>query len=230
VCSAREILSLLSKAYSINPKDYVAYDVCLNTRDVFKTIVATILSQNSTDKATYIAYINLEKNIGVTPSNILKVSEEELREYIRNVGLANSKARYIKNVAKFFLSHSQDELFRLSCEKLRKLLTSIEGVGEKTADVVLVNCFKCRVFPIDTHIRRVITRLGIVGEKPSYAQIANFFISSLNAEELLLAHQLLIAHGRRVCTARKPLCNGCILNYCCEYFNRMGKNNGTNSS
>ena len=230
MCSPREILSLLSKAYSINPKDYVAYDVCLSTRDVFKTIVATILSQNSTDKATYIAYNNLEKKIGISPNNILKTSDEELMEYIRNVGLANSKARYIKNAAKFFLNYSQDELFKLSCEELRKLLISIEGVGEKTADVVLVNCFKCRVFPIDTHIRRVVTRLGIVGEKPSYAQIANFFISSLNAEELLLAHQLLIAHGRNVCTARKPLCDKCVLNYCCEYFNRMGKDNRANSS
>ena len=230
MCSAREILSLLSKTYSINPKDYVAYDVCLNTKDVFKTIVATILSQNSTDRATYIAYNNLEKKVGITPSNIIKINDNELREYIKNVGLSYSKAKYIKNVANFFLRYTQDNLRKLSCEELRKMLTSIEGVGEKTADVVLVNCFKCKVFPIDTHIRRVITRLGIVGEKPNYTQIASFFISSLTEEELLLAHQLLIAHGRNTCTARKPLCNKCVLNYCCEYFSRVGKDNRANSS
>ena len=230
MCTAREILSLLSKTYSINPKDYVAYDVCLNTKDVFKTLVATILSQNSTDKATYIAYNNLERKIGITPNNIIRVGDSELREYIKNVGLSNSKAKYIKNAAEFFLGHSQDNLYKLSCEELRKILISIKGVGEKTADVVLVNCFKCRVFPIDTHIKRVVTRLGIVGEKPNYNQIADFFASSLNEEELLLAHQLLIAHGRSTCTARKPLCNKCILNYCCGYFSRMGKDNRVNSS
>ena len=230
MCSAREIFTLLSETYTINPKEYIAYDVCLNTKDVFKTLVATILSQNSTDRAAYIAYNNLEKNVGVTPLNIIRVEDDKLKEYIKNVGLSNSKAKYIKNVAKFFLTHNQEELRELSCDELRELFLSIEGVGEKTADVVLVNCFKCKVFPIDTHIKRVVTRLGIVSEKPNYNQIANFFISSLNSEELLLAHQLLIAHGRRVCTARKPLCNRCILNYCCEYFNRMGKNIGTNSS
>jgi len=230
VCSAKEILSLLSKTYSINPKDYVAYDVCLNTKDAFKTIIATILSQNSTDKATYIAYNNLEKKIGITPNNIIKIDYNELREYIKNVGLSNSKAKYIKNVATFFLRHNQDDLHKLSCEELRKELTSIEGVGEKTADVVLVNCFKCKVFPIDTHIKRVVTRLGIVGEKPKYNEIASFFISSLNEEELLSTHQLLIAHGRVICTARKPLCNKCVLNFCCEYFSRMGKDNRVNPS
>lgn len=230
VCTPKEILLSLSNVYSINPKDFVAYDVCKTTGDAFKTIVATILSQNSTDKATYIAYNNLEKEIGVSVDFIMSVSEEKIRELIKLVGLSNSKARYIKNAAKFFHEISQEELHKWSCEKLREILTSIEGIGDKTADVVLLNCFKCKVFPIDTHIRRVISRLGILGEKPSYYEISKFFVSSLNPEELLKLHHLLIAHGRNTCNARKPFCNKCVLNYCCEYFIRMGKSKRTSTS
>ncbi|BFH74425.1 endonuclease III domain-containing protein [Sulfurisphaera javensis] len=222
MCTPKEILDRLSKTYSINPIDFVAYDVCARTKDVFKTFVATILSQNSTDRATYIAYNNLEREIGISVNSILSLSDDKLRSLIRNVGLANSKARYIKNVALFFKEHKND-IYSLSCEELRKIFTSIEGVGEKTADVVLVNCFKCRVFPIDTHIRRVVTRLGILGSNPKYNDISKFFTSNLDSEQLLQVHQLLIVHGRKTCTARKPLCESCVLNYCCGYFNRMGK-------
>ncbi|BAK54558.1 endonuclease III domain-containing protein [Sulfurisphaera tokodaii] len=223
MCNPKELLNKLSNVYSIDPKDFVAYYVCKNTSDVFKTFVATILSQNSTDKATYVAYNNLENKIGVTVDKILSISEDELKEVIKIVGLSNSKARYIKNIALFFKRNKIDELTRLPCDKLRELFLTVDGIGEKTADVVLVNCFKCKFFPVDTHIKRVMSRLGILGSKPQYKEIADFFISSLNEDELLELHQLLILHGRKTCTAKKPLCDKCVINYCCEYFSRMGK-------
>lgn len=224
MCSAKDIFSKLHEKYTINPADFVAFDVCSSTHDVFKTFVATILSQNSTDKATYIAYKNLESKLGVSVDNILSVTEDKIRELIRLVGLSNSKARYIKNIANFFKNNKIEDLATLSCEELKEKFMSVEGIGEKTADVVLVNCYKCKNFPVDTHIKRVITRLGILGPNPKYKDISNFFINQLNENELLEAHQLLILHGRKTCRAKKPLCESCLLNYCCEYFkNRVGE-------
>ncbi|MFP3259365.1 MAG: endonuclease III domain-containing protein [Sulfolobus sp.] len=221
MCSIKEIYDKLKGEYLIKEEEYIAYLVCNKEKDLFKTLVATILSQNSTDKAAIIAYQNLDKSIGVYPDILARTEIDKIKERIRVTGLANSKARYIKNVANAFLSLDK-EIFN-DCERAREFLLSIGGVGEKTADVVLLTCLRCRVFPIDTHIRRVMSRLGIFGEKPSYKKISEGVKLELNPEELLHFHHLLIAHGRRVCKAKKPLCERCVLKYCCEYYNRLGK-------
>ena len=220
MCSAKDIYTLLKGVYTdLKDEEFIAYYVCKRSNDVFKTLVATILSQNSTDKSAMIAYKNLESKIGVDPDSILNSRIEDIISAIRVCGLANSKARYIINAARAF----KKGIDFSDCEKLRQFLISIEGVGDKTADVVLVTCLNCKAFPVDTHIKRVITRLGILGDKPSYDSISQFFVKELNRDELLDVHHLLIAHGRRTCRARKPLCNSCVLRNCCEFYNKLDK-------
>ncbi|BCU71298.1 endonuclease III domain-containing protein [Stygiolobus caldivivus] len=228
MCTAREIYSLLKNEYpKLNDEEFIAYYVCNRTKDLFKTLVATILSQNSTDKSAMIAYKNLENNIGIDPDLLSKAKMEDIIDSIRICGLSNSKARYIKNVADIFRGSRIDFS---DCNQLKEFLLSIEGIGNKTADVVLVTCLGCKAFPVDTHIRRVITRLGIVGESPRYQDISEYFINHLDKHELLELHHLLITHGRRVCKARKPLCNICVLKSCCEFYVKMVEPTGSQTS
>jgi endonuclease-3 len=221
MCTVAQIYELLRKAYKeLNEEEFIAYYVCKRSGDIFKTLIATILSQNSTDKSAMIAYKNLEEKIGIEPKLLLNAKMEDIISAIRICGLSNSKARYIRNAAKAFLEYKLE--FK-DCNTFRNFLLSIEGIGYKTADVVLVTCLKCKAFPVDTHIKRVITRLGILGESPSYKDISNYFLGFLESEDLLNLHHLLIHHGRRTCKARKPLCNSCVLKNCCEFYTGMAK-------
>ncbi|EZQ03195.1 endonuclease III [Candidatus Acidianus copahuensis] len=228
-CEGRYILKELERVYTTNPSDYIAYDVWLKTKDPFKVLIATILSQNSTDRGAYKAYYNLEGNIGISLDKLAKADMLNVAKAIRNIGLYNSKAKRIIELSNIILDKYGDLNNILNQEdKARNILMSLPGVGEKTADVVLLTCKGYPVFPVDTHIKRVSLRLGIDGK--NYESISRNLMKIFPKDSYLKAHHLLIAHGRLTCKAKNPLCEKCTINNCCEYYSRVVKSKRSHST
>jgi len=180
-------------------------------------LVKTILSQNTTDKNRDIAYENL-KRLG----DLEKLSDlalEELERLIRPCGLQRQKAKTLKNLFET-LRKEPDFLKRLKslpAESALKKLTSIKGVGVKTASIFLLFHHDLPLFPADTHIRRVLSRVS--GEHLTAEGITYLFLSApFTPSEMRFHHLNLIKIGRTLCKPRKPLCAECPLKEHCNYF------------
>jgi endonuclease-3 len=231
-CAPEIVYHKLSAIYTIKEEDYIAYYVWLKTRNCFKVLVATILSQNSTDKSALKAYLELEKKVGVTPEKLSDADLSDIENALKISGLYKTKAKRLKIISKIILEKYNGLIDNLlNSSNPREELLKFEGIGEKTADVVLLTCRGYEVFPIDTHITRVSKRLGIVPMNAKYELISSTLKELFSAYDLLQLHHLLIAHGRQICKARKPLCNSCIIKECCEYYShRDGEARKSNTS
>ncbi|QKQ99702.1 endonuclease III [Metallosphaera tengchongensis] len=228
-CDPSDIISKLDQAYKVVPEDFLSLEVWLKTSDPFKVLIATILTQNTSDKGAKRAYEKLENTIGVTPLKLSSASLESIKECLKEIGLYNSKSKTIKAISSFIQEKYRgniEEILNLGVEEARKSLTSVPGIGKKTADVVLLTCKNYEVFPVDTHIFRISERLGIVG---NYDKVSKFWLKVSNKKNML-SHLLLITHGRKTCKANKPLCNICVINGCCKYYARLHGSVGSTSS
>ncbi|MDW8034168.1 MAG: endonuclease III [Nitrososphaerota archaeon] len=209
-------LKALEKTIRLDKKDFPV----LSSRSPFEILVATILSQNTSDKNTEKSLRNLRERIGITPEEILKTDLKVLKSTIRSSGLYNIKATVIKKLAKIVIEKYGGRLERIfdkSIEEARNELMSLPGVGPKTADVILLFAGGKPTFPIDTHVFRVSRRLGIIGEKDSYEEARRKLMRFFQPKHYLKAHLLLIGHGRRICKARSPLCRNCVLLKYCSF-------------
>ncbi len=185
----------------------------------FERLIATILSQNTTDKNAIRAFENLKRKMVIKPEILAKASEKEIASLIRIAGLHKQKARTIKSVSKRILEEFDGDLtpiLSMEKEKAREVLISLPGIGRKTADVLLAFHGKHPTFPIDTHVRRVSLRLGLAKSR-DYEKMRKELESQFDEKDFLKAHMLLIALGRTYCKARKPLCEECFLNDLCPY-------------
>lgn len=212
----QELLEKLREALTYGDEEFIALYIFKRYRDPFKVLVGVILSQNTAEPNTFKAYRRLEKEVGVSVDAIASAPLEKIEDAIRPAGLWRQKARSIKSLAEYVRAGNDLEaVLAMPPEKARRALTSIPGVGEKTVDVFLA-LFRGGVVPVDTHIRRVANRLGL-SKSSSYRKIREdlerYFPSDLRLE----AHMYLILLGRRICRARKPLCEVCPLRSYCEY-------------
>ncbi len=225
---AKTILRILKNTYKIDPNNFAVMSTFKEKEnvDVFKVLVITILTQNSTDKAAYRAYQKLANMINITPSNIINLDIKKLKDAIRGAGLYNTKANALKELSKIILERyngSLDFLLNMDLNEARKILTSLPKVGPKTADVVLLMLGRKPTIPIDTHINRVSKRLGLVPQKSNYDEIRLTLMKLYNPSEYLDVHLLLIQHGRKVCRAIHPKCFECPINKLCDYYNSINK-------
>ncbi len=207
------IISRLSEIYSIKKDEFAP----LNFKDPFLIIVSIILSQNTTDKNALKAMKNLVSNGLEKPEDFLKAGTEKIKDLIRVAGLYDQKAKAIIRFAKWSVQKYGGNLSLLKNEdpdKVFRELTSIKGIGPKTADVFLVFYLGAKTFPIDTHIRRVVKRLGIADG--SYDKMKKRLLEIF--PDPMKAHMLLIKHGRTTCKARNPDCENCVLNEICKYY------------
>ena len=170
----------------------------------FELLIAVILSAQATDVGVNKATAKLYP-VANTPAAILALGLDGLKEYIRTIGLYNSKAANILKTCEMLVQQHQGEVPRQ-----RELLEALPGVGRKTANVVLNTAFGEPVMAVDTHIFRVSNRLGLVQAKTVEATEQQL-MKVIPRDFLLDAHHWLILHGRYVCKARKPECGGCIL-------------------
>ena len=220
---ARQVYDTLKNTEILNDMKFTSLEAAKNG-DLFEILVATILSQNTSDRNSIEAYERLRQNIRIEPSEIMNANIREIEKYIRKAGLYKSKARAIKESAELIMYKLNGDLRNIRkypLDKAREILSSINGVGLKTADVVLLH-LGFPVFPVDTHIRRVSKRLGIVGEKADYEEISNVWKKALKPHEYLDAHLRLIAFGRRICLAKNPKCGICFFKDICVYVKKNG--------
>lgn len=176
----------------------------------FELLVAVILSAQATDKSVNLATKKLFK-IANTPQKILALGETGLKECIKTIGLYNAKAKNIMLMCKTLI-----EQYHCIVPNDREALTSLAGVGRKTANVILNTIFGVPVIAVDTHVLRVSNRIGLVSAKiPLEAE--KQLQKRVPKQYQFNAHHWLILHGRYICTARKPGCPECIINDICLY-------------
>jgi len=222
-----EVLRRLRMQYRIQAEEYVSLYTHLQSRDPFRVLVATILSQNTTDKAALNALKTLERDVGLSPPAILGAGRRRVEKAIRMAGMYRSKSQCLLEASRIIVERYGGDMWNLlkgDAEEVRERLMELPGVGGKTADVLLTTMGIIHTVPVDTHVRRISTRLGLVDEGASYEMVRKRLEDVFSANSRHLAHLLLIAHGRRVCRARRPLCGDCVLNDLCKYYKEIRKN------
>lgn len=176
----------------------------------FELLLAVMLSAQATDISVNKATAKLFP-VANTPQAILDLGLDNLKEYIKSIGLYNSKAQNVIKTCKLLLDQYQGKV-----PNQREALESLPGVGRKTANVVLNTAFGQPTMAVDTHIFRVANRIGLAkGKTPLAVEMG--LLKNIPPEFLHDAHHWLILHGRYVCTARNPHCRTCIILDLCEY-------------
>ncbi len=190
-----------------------------NSADAIDMLIATILSQNTTDKNSYKAYMNLRNNFKGW-DEVASAKEKVIETQIRIGGLAKQKAKSIKRILielkKVKGKIDLDYLQKMSNDEAIAELTKFKGVGIKTASCVLLFSLKRNVCPVDTHVHRVLNRVGIVCTK---SPDKTFELLNKNLPEGV-AHSLhtnLIKLGRDICKSGKPFCSVCVLKKICAF-------------
>jgi len=182
----------------------------LEYNSAFELLVAVTLSAQATDVGVNKATQRLFPKAN-TPEAILALGEEGLKDYIKTIGLFNSKAKHIIQACQILV-----DKFDSVVPDNREDLESLPGVGRKTANVVLNTAFGQPAMAVDTHIYRVSNRTKIAPGK-TVLEVEKKLLKFVPKEFLMDAHHWLILHGRYVCKARKPLCKKCIIVDLCEY-------------
>lgn len=182
----------------------------LQFNTTFELLIAVLLSAQATDVSVNKATAKLFA-VANTPETILALGEEQLKSYIKTIGLFNAKARHIIQTCEKLIKHYHSQV-----PHTLKELTSLPGVGRKTANVILNTAFHHPTIAVDTHVFRVARRIGLTqGNTP--LQVEEELINTISEPYLRDAHHWLILHGRYVCTARKPHCGTCCIRDLCEY-------------
>ena len=176
----------------------------------FELLLAVALSAQATDVSVNKATRKLFP-VANTPQAILNLGEDGLKEYIKTIGLFNSKAKNAIKMCQMLV-----ELHAGEVPQERKLLEALPGVGRKTANVVLNTAFKQPVMAVDTHIFRVSNRTKIAPGK-NVDEVEDKLMRFVPKEFLMDAHHWLILHGRYTCVARKPKCGSCLIEDLCEF-------------
>jgi endonuclease-3 len=181
---------------------------------VLDELVATILSQNTSDANSSAAFEELQRRFRDWDA-VRRASVRRIADAIRSAGLANRKAPRIKAILQH-IHRQQGKLdleFLASCsvDEAMNYLLQFDGIGPKTAACVLL--FSCGkpVLPVDTHVHRVSKRLGLIGQRTNAEKAHAELAPLVPADCVLEFHIQLIRHGRTVCSARNPQCSDCVL-------------------
>lgn len=188
----------------------------LNHNSPFELLIAVILSAQATDVGVNKATDKLYP-IANTPQGILDLDVDGLKQYIKTIGLYNSKAENVIKTCQQLLVLHHGEV-----PEDREALEALPGVGRKTANVILNTIFKHPVIAVDTHLFRLSNRTGLAKGKTVRA-VEDRLMKVVPDEFKQDAHHWLILHGRYVCIARKPQCEICVVSHLCDEFRRQQK-------
>jgi endonuclease-3 len=218
---ARAIIKTLSKGFKIQPDQFSSLKVQKARHDPFRTLVVTVLSQNSTDRSAVKAFEKLEASLSeVSPEKLATAPVRRIRNAIAIGGLQQHKATALKQLSRIILKQyggNLDPILSKPFDEARELLMELPQVGPKTADVLLVTSAGQPTIPVDTHVDRVSRRLGLAPLKGGYEKVRESLQSLFPREKYHQVHLLLIAHGRAYCTARRPKCPICPVRKYCPY-------------
>ena len=207
-----DVLTVISKLES----KYKGLNTALNYSNNFELLVAVILSAQCTDErvnkvtpALFSKYNTAEK--------MSKITLDELISYIKPCGYYNSKAKHIILASKKIVENFGGEV----PSDFDSLLT-LDGVGRKTADVMIAVAFSGDAIPVDTHVFRVSNRIGLANAKNVY-QTEMQLQKVIDKSKWSDMHHYILWHGRRVCKARKPDCENCDIIKFCKYYKKNKK-------
>jgi len=203
-------VELFKRLKSVNPKPTTE----LEYSSPFELLIAVILSAQATDKGVNIATRRLYKHAN-TPQSIYALGTHGLSEYIKTIGLYNSKAKNIIATCRLLIEKHDSQV-----PNDREALEALPGVGRKTANVILNTAFGQPTIAVDTHIFRIANRLGLAPGK-NVRIVEDKLVKVVPQEFAHDAHHWLILHGRYVCKARKPDCEHCIVVDLCGYKDKV---------
>lgn len=188
----------------------------LDHTNPFELLIATILSAQCTDiqvnKTTSVLFKELK-----IPEDYIKLTIEELGTKIHSCGFYKTKSKNILATCKILI-----ERYNSQVPGTLEELTTLPGVGRKTANVVLSNVFDTPAIAVDTHVFRVSNRIGLA-DSTNVLDTEKDLMDNIEREMWSKAHHLLIFHGRRICKARKPLCSICPVADHCLYYKAENK-------
>ncbi|MGD0765591.1 MAG: endonuclease III [Dehalococcoidia bacterium] len=221
----KEIIRLLAAQYGAVPQR--------PRRDPLDELVLGVLSQNTSDANSGRAFARL-KDAFADWQAVLAADRQQVEEAIRPGGLAPTKAARIQAMLAEILarrgSFDLSFLIDVPLEEAKSWLRSLPGVGPKTAAVVLLFSLGRPAFPVDTHVHRVLRRLGLAPAKASAVQAQEMVEPRLAPEDVYPFHMYLITHGRRTCLARRPRCPECDLRHQCpsatSFYPSLGASTG----
>lgn len=184
----------------------------LDFTNPFECLISTILSAQTTDVRVNMVTPALFE-VYSTPEAMLELEQKELEKMIASIGLYRNKAKHILGTCRILVEEHEGQVpgDRVALEKL-------PGVGRKTASVVLCNAFETPAFAVDTHVHRVSNRLGLAHSN-TVEGTERDLTELLPAERWCHDHHLFIWHGRKICLARSPLCQECMVSEDCPAYN-----------
>ena len=169
-------------------------------------MIAVVLSAQTTDYKVN----SVTKELFKYDINSLKI--EEINNIIKPIGMSLKKSYYVKGIAKYVSKYgipkSKDELLKL------------DGVGNKTANLVLSTLYNEPYFAVDTHVTRVSKRLGLVSDNAGVLEIEKKMYELIPKNLLNRSHHQFVLFGRYYCTSRNPKCKDCKLKSICKYYNK----------
>jgi len=190
--------------------------------DLAGALVATVLSQNTSDLNSGRAYASLKAAFPGGWDDVRTANITQVAEAIKSGGLANIKAPRIQAILQEIFERcgqtNLDHLRDWNDETIRSYLRSFPGVGPKTAACILMFNLGRPVLAVDTHVHRVARRLGLIGPKVSADAAHDRLQELLEDNEVYSFHVHLIEHGRRTCHAQRPACGDCPVQQECDFF------------
>ena len=196
----------------------------ITRRKAIDELVYTILSQHTSDVNSERAFANLMSEFGDFDS-VADADEKEIEITIRSGGLSKSKAPRIKKVLNEIRaevgSFDLSFLAEMPMQNAKEWLMKFNGIGPKTAAIILCFSFQMPAMPVDTHIFRVSKRLGLIGKKITAEKAHDLLERVVPSAEVFQFHMFLIRHGRDTCKARRPSCDVCVLSHICPSFGRI---------
>jgi endonuclease-3 len=183
----------------------------LNYENPYQLLVAVILSAQCTDKRVNIITPALFAAFP-TPADLAKATPEQVFELIKSCSFPNNKTKSLLGMARKLTDNFGGEV-----PDDIDSLTSLPGVGRKTANVILSIIYNKPAMAVDTHVFRVANRIGLTRKSPNPFKTEQTLIKYIPEQYVGTAHHWLILHGRYVCKARKPLCDECFLADLCSY-------------
>lgn len=177
----------------------------------FELLVSTILSAQATDrKVNQVTKRLFEKY--KTPLDFIKLTQEKLEQEIKEIGLYHNKSRNILNMCRALIDNFDGKV-----PNSMEQLISLNGVGRKTANVVLSNAFHIPALAVDTHVFRVSNRIGLAAST-NIMTVERQLMDCIPKNQWIIAHHTFIFHGRRICKAIHPRCDECRISEYCRYF------------
>jgi endonuclease-3 len=192
--------------------------------DPVSQLVSTILSQNANDANRDVAFQRLRERFP-TWEGVLEADTDAVVDAIRPAGLANQKAPAIQAALRSIVEErgelELDFLRDWPVGEAKAWLSSLHGVGPKTAAIVLLFALGRPAFPVDTHVHRVSGRLGLIGPRVTREKAHDLLEDLVPPEHYYSFHLNMIYHGRQICQARRPRCEACTLTDLCDFYREV---------